>query len=75
MVQFNYSKNEKNMNTVKVWDVFVRIFHLTLVGTMIGLYWSGETYKNLHIYLGYWVIYSGPQSLDSFNAELSSDFF
>jgi cytochrome b len=44
------------MNTVKVWDIFVRIFHWTLVGTMISLYWSGETYKNLHSYLGYWVI-------------------
>ncbi len=44
------------MNTVKVWDIFVRIFHWTLVGTIIGLYWSGETCKNLHIYLGYWVI-------------------
>lgn len=44
------------MNSVKVWDIFVRIFHWTLVGAMIGLYWSGETYKNLHILLGYFVL-------------------
>jgi len=46
---------KEDMKSVKVWDIFVRIFHWTLVGTMIGLYLSGETFKNVHIRLGYFV--------------------
>ena len=43
------------MKSVKVWDIFVRIFHWTLVGSMIGLYLSGEDFKGVHIRLGYFV--------------------
>ncbi len=46
---------EKN-NSIKVWDVFVRIFHWTLVGVMIGQYLTGDRFKNVHIKLGYFLI-------------------
>lgn len=44
------------MKSVTVWDIFVRIFHWTLVGSMIGQYISGEEFKGVHIRLGYVVI-------------------
>ncbi len=49
--------NKRNlcMKTVKVWDMFVRFFHWTLVGSIIGLYLSGEEFKSIHIRLGYFV--------------------
>lgn len=47
---------EYEMKSIKVWDVFVRVFHWTLVGSMFGLYISGEEFKGLHIRLGYFVI-------------------
>ena len=43
------------MNSIKVWDIFVRIFHWTLVGSIIGLYLSGDEFKSVHIHLGYFV--------------------
>jgi cytochrome b len=46
---------KKEMNAVKVWDIFIRIFHWTLVGSIIGLYLSGEEFKSVHIRLGYFV--------------------
>ena len=45
------------MKSEKVWDIFVRTFHWTLVGTMIGLYLSGDDFKSVHIILGYFVIF------------------
>lgn len=47
---------EKDINSVKVWDVFIRIFHWTLVGSMLGMYLSGENFKGAHVYLGYFII-------------------
>lgn len=44
------------MKSIKVWDLFVRIFHWTLVALMIGMYISGEKFKGVHIYLGYFII-------------------
>jgi cytochrome b len=44
------------MKSVKVWDIFIRIFHWTLVGSIIGLYLSAEDFKSVHIRLGYFVI-------------------
>lgn len=46
---------KKNTNEVKVWDVFVRIFHWTLVGSVIFSYLSGEEFKPLHIRSGYFI--------------------
>jgi cytochrome b len=38
--------------SVKVWDVFVRIFHWALVGDIIGMFITGEDFKNVHVNLG-----------------------
>jgi len=48
-------KMMQDMKTEKVWDIFVRIFHWTLVGCMIGLYLSGDEFEGVHISLGYFV--------------------
>jgi cytochrome b len=45
----------EDMKSVKVWDIFVRTFHWALVGSMIGLYLSGEDFKSVHVVLGYFV--------------------
>jgi cytochrome b len=42
--------------SIHVWDIFVRVFHWSLVGSMIGLYISGEKMESVHIRLGYFVI-------------------
>ena len=44
------------MKSEKVWDIFVRIFHWTLVVSMIGLYLTGEDVENVHPFFGYFVI-------------------
>jgi len=44
------------MKAIKVWDLFVRTFHWTLVGSVLGMYISGEDFKGVHIRLGYFVI-------------------
>jgi cytochrome b len=48
-------KMMQDMKTEKVWDIFVRICHWTLVGCMIGLYLSGDEFEGVHISLGYFV--------------------
>jgi len=45
------------MRTVKVWDIFVRTFHWTLVVSVIGLFISGEEFESVHIRLGYFVTF------------------
>jgi cytochrome b len=44
------------MDSINVWDIFVRIFHWALVGSMLGLYISAEEMQGVHIRLGYFVI-------------------
>ena len=44
------------MKSEKVWDIFVRTFHWTLVGSMIGLYLTGDDLERVHTILGYFVI-------------------
>lgn len=44
------------MKSIKVWDRFVRFFHWALVGSIIGLYVSGEKMQGVHSRLGYFVI-------------------
>ncbi len=46
----------QDMKSEKVWDIFVRTFHWTLVGSMIGLYLSGDVFESVHTILGYFVI-------------------
>lgn len=44
------------MESIKVWDIFVRIFHWALVGSMLGQYISGDELKGVHYRLGYFII-------------------
>ena len=42
-------------NQIKVWDIFVRFFHWSLVMLLIIAYASGDDAKKIHIYTGYLV--------------------
>lgn len=41
---------------IKVWDIFVRVFHWTLVVAFTVAYFSGEESSTLHEYAGYLVV-------------------
>jgi len=41
---------------IKVWDIFVRVFHWTLVVAFTVAYFSGEESSELHEYTGYLVV-------------------
>ena len=43
------------MNTIKVWDLFVRIFHWSLVGAIIIQIITAESFKSLHAMDGYFI--------------------
>ncbi len=46
----------KNQQTVVVWDLFVRIFHWSLV-ILVGLaFLTGDEKSRLHVYVGYTVV-------------------
>ena len=45
-----------NLQTVKVWDPFVRFFHWTLVFCIIGQFITAEDFQNVHVILGYVII-------------------
>lgn len=40
---------------IKVWDIFVRVFHWTLVATFLIAYLSGDNFKTMHVWSGYLV--------------------
>ena len=44
------------MKTDKVWDIFVRIFHWSLVTAIIVQLITAEAAKNAHVYVGYFII-------------------
>lgn len=39
--------------TIKVWDLFVRVFHWSLVASFIVAYLSGDEGRSLHLVAGY----------------------
>jgi cytochrome b len=43
-------------STVKVWDPVVRIFHWSLVGLFTFSFFTGDEWKQAHIYSGYAII-------------------
>lgn len=46
----------KSQQTVLVWDLFVRIFHWSLV-ILVGLaFLTGDEKSRLHVYVGYTVV-------------------
>jgi len=47
---------ERNIKSVKVWDIFVRTFHWALAGCIFGMFLTGDDFKNVHMNLGYFVI-------------------
>lgn len=46
----------QNPSTIQVWDIFVRLFHWTLVLAFAVAYVSSEAENELHIYAGYTVL-------------------
>lgn len=42
--------------SINVWDIFVRVFHWVLAGSIVGMYISAEEMKSVHIRLGYLVV-------------------
>ena len=44
-----------NENSIKVWDLFVRIFHISLLASVVVAY-AGEEGSMWHIYAGYTVL-------------------
>ena len=51
------SKKGREMDSVKVWDPFVRLFHWSLVVAVIGLYATAETLPQVHVRIGYSVVF------------------
>ena len=45
-----------NLQTVRVWDPFVRFFHWTLFICIIGQFITAEDFENVHVILGYVII-------------------
>jgi cytochrome b len=43
------------MKTIKVWDLFVRVFHWSLVSAVIVQMVTAETFKSLHVTIGYFM--------------------
>ena len=41
------------MATTRVWDIFVRVFHWSLVVSFVVAWFSGDDWKTLHLWAGY----------------------
>ena len=46
---------QTSKSEVKVWDIFVRMFHWTLVLSFVIVYFTGDEDNLWHIYLGYYI--------------------
>ena len=44
------------MKTIKVWDLFVRFFHWSLVIAVISQLATAEDFKTVHVKIGYFII-------------------
>jgi len=44
------------MKTVKVWDIFIRVFHWSLVASIITQLITAESLKKVHVNVGYFII-------------------
>jgi cytochrome b len=44
------------MKTVKVWDIFIRVFHWSLVASIIIQIITAESFKKVHVNVGYFII-------------------
>lgn len=49
------STESEEKSEVKVWDIFVRVFHWTLVATFLVAYLSGDDFTTIHVWTGYLV--------------------
>jgi cytochrome b len=45
-----------NNTSIKVWDIFIRLFHWTLVVVIINQYVTGDWLKKVHVNSGYFLI-------------------
>jgi cytochrome b len=45
-----------NYTSIKVWDIFIRLFHWTLVVVIINQYLTGDRIKHVHVNSGYFLI-------------------
>ena len=43
------------MKTIKVWDIFIRVFHWSLVASIIVQLITAESLKNVHATVGYFI--------------------
>lgn len=50
------SKQEKNPDTVYVWDILIRIFHWSLVLFVLILFITEDDFLEIHSYAGYTVL-------------------
>ena len=51
------------MKTLKVWDIFIRVFHWSLVASIIIQIITAESLKKVHVNVGYFILYPKPGPL------------
>lgn len=53
MKHTKHSENQTISSEIKVWDIFVRFFHWTLVAAFVTAYLSEDDYMTVHEWAGY----------------------
>jgi cytochrome b len=51
------SADPQKPSTVRVWDLFVRVFHWSLVAFIAVAMMTGEEAEQLHVQVGYWILF------------------